>query len=65
MPFYQKVGVVVAFVAEFADIFPRAGKHLILHLTGDPERELEEWTVQVKSELLRDEFDLDVVISPA
>jgi exopolyphosphatase / guanosine-5'-triphosphate,3'-diphosphate pyrophosphatase len=38
---------------------------LMLFLQGDGERELEEWTVRAKSELLRDVFDLDVVLSGA
>jgi exopolyphosphatase/guanosine-5'-triphosphate,3'-diphosphate pyrophosphatase len=33
---------------------------LLLHVEGDEDRELEEWTVRAKSELLRDVFDLDV-----
>jgi exopolyphosphatase/guanosine-5'-triphosphate,3'-diphosphate pyrophosphatase len=36
-----------------------------LRVTGDEERELEEWTVRAKSELLRDVFDLDVVLEGA
>jgi exopolyphosphatase/guanosine-5'-triphosphate,3'-diphosphate pyrophosphatase len=43
-----------------------AGKRRVhLDVTGDEERELEEWTVRAKSELLRDVFDLDVVIEGA
>ncbi len=38
---------------------------LLLFVTGEPERELEEWTVKAKSELLRDVFDLDPVIAAA
>jgi exopolyphosphatase/guanosine-5'-triphosphate,3'-diphosphate pyrophosphatase len=38
---------------------------LLLFVTGDPERELEEWTVSAKSELLRDVFDLEPVIAAA
>ncbi len=38
---------------------------LLLFVTGDPERELEEWTVNAKSELLRDVFDLEPVIAAA
>jgi len=33
---------------------------LLLLVDGDEDRELEEWTVRAKSELLRDVFDLDV-----
>ena len=32
--------------------------------SGDEDRELEEWTVRAKSEMLRDVFALDVVIAP-
>jgi exopolyphosphatase/guanosine-5'-triphosphate,3'-diphosphate pyrophosphatase len=38
---------------------------LLLFVTGEPERELEEWTVKAKSELLRDVFDLDPIIAAA
>jgi exopolyphosphatase/guanosine-5'-triphosphate,3'-diphosphate pyrophosphatase len=38
---------------------------LLLFVTGEPERELEEWTVKAKSELLRDVFDLDPHIAAA
>jgi exopolyphosphatase/guanosine-5'-triphosphate,3'-diphosphate pyrophosphatase len=43
------------------------GKHrrLRLFVTGEEERELEEWTVRAKSELLRDVYDLEVVIDGA
>jgi exopolyphosphatase/guanosine-5'-triphosphate,3'-diphosphate pyrophosphatase len=40
-------------------------RRLTLHVTGDEDRELEEWTVRAKSELLRDVFDLEVVIAGA
>ncbi len=36
---------------------------LLLKVEGDEDRELEEWTVRAKSELLRDVFDLDVAFS--
>jgi len=36
---------------------------LLLTVEGDEDRELEEWTVRAKSELLRDVFDLDVAFS--
>lgn len=39
------------------------GRRLYLVLDGDDDRELEEWTVRAKSELLRDVFDLDVAIA--
>ena len=38
-------------------------RRLHLVVAGDEERELEEWTVRAKSELLRDVFDLDVTIA--
>ena len=43
-----------------------AGKRRIaLHLSGEEDRELEEWTLRAKSELLRDVFHLDVaIVSP-
>lgn len=41
----------------------RKGRKLNLVITGDEERELEEWTVRAKSELLRDVFNLDVTIA--
>ncbi|HEY8078313.1 MAG TPA: Ppx/GppA phosphatase family protein [Labilithrix sp.] len=40
-------------------------RRIQLHVTGDEERELEEWTVRAKSELLRDVFDLDVQVEDA
>jgi len=36
---------------------------LLLSVEGDEDRELEEWTVRAKSELLRDVFDLDVAFA--
>ena len=39
------------------------GRKMNLVVTGDEERELEEWTVRAKSELLRDVFDLDIAIA--
>ena len=38
-------------------------RRLTLHVTGEEDRELEEWTVRAKSELLRDVFDLEVNIA--
>lgn len=35
-------------------------RRLLLKVTGKEDRELEEWTVKAKSELLREVFDLDV-----
>jgi exopolyphosphatase/guanosine-5'-triphosphate,3'-diphosphate pyrophosphatase len=46
-------------------VVDRGKGRLFLFLQGDGERELEEWTVRAKSELLRDVFDLDVVLSAA
>jgi exopolyphosphatase/guanosine-5'-triphosphate,3'-diphosphate pyrophosphatase len=40
-----------------------AKRRLTLHVTGEEDRELEEWTVRAKSELLRDVFDLEVQIA--
>jgi len=37
----------------------------VLHLRGEADRSLEEWTVRQKGDLLREEFGLDVVLSPA
>ena len=42
-----------------------ARRRLVLAVTGDEDRELEEWTVRAKSELLRDVFDLDLELSPS
>jgi exopolyphosphatase / guanosine-5'-triphosphate,3'-diphosphate pyrophosphatase len=46
-------------------VVDRGKGRLFLFLQGEGERELEEWTVRAKSELLRDVFDLDVVLSGA
>lgn len=46
-------------------VVDRGKGRLFLFLQGEGERELEEWTVRAKSELLRDVFDLDVVLSAA
>jgi exopolyphosphatase/guanosine-5'-triphosphate,3'-diphosphate pyrophosphatase len=40
-----------------------AKRRLTLHIDGEEDRELEEWTVRAKSELLRDVFDLEVTIA--
>jgi len=40
-----------------------AKRRLTLHIDGAEDRELEEWTVRAKSELLRDVFDLEVTIA--
>lgn len=37
----------------------RARRRVVLHVDGDEERELEEWTLRAKSELFRDVFDLE------
>jgi exopolyphosphatase/guanosine-5'-triphosphate,3'-diphosphate pyrophosphatase len=42
-----------------------AKRRLTLHVSGEDDRELEEWTVRAKSELLRDVFDLEIVIAAA
>ena len=42
-----------------------AKRRLTLHVTGEEDRELEEWTVRAKSEMLRDVFDLEVNIASA
>jgi exopolyphosphatase/guanosine-5'-triphosphate,3'-diphosphate pyrophosphatase len=44
-------------------VVDRTKARLLLFVTGEPERELEEWTVGAKSELLRDVFDLDTVVA--
>jgi exopolyphosphatase / guanosine-5'-triphosphate,3'-diphosphate pyrophosphatase len=41
----------------------RANGRVMLFIRGDADRELEEWTVQAKAGLLRDVYDLDVVIA--
>ncbi len=41
------------------------GRKMHLFVTGEEDRELEEWTVRAKSELLRDVFDLDIIIAGA
>lgn len=43
----------------------RGKRRLTILATGDEERELEEWTVRAKSEMLRDVYDLEVVMPPA
>lgn len=40
-------------------------RRVVLNVSGDEDRELEEWTVRAKSELLRDVFHLDVVLANA
>jgi exopolyphosphatase/guanosine-5'-triphosphate,3'-diphosphate pyrophosphatase len=40
-------------------------RRLVLHLTGEDDRELEEWTLRAKSELFRDVFDTDVQVAAA
>jgi exopolyphosphatase/guanosine-5'-triphosphate,3'-diphosphate pyrophosphatase len=37
-------------------------RRLVLHLSGDEDRALEEWTVKQKGDLLRDEFGLEVAL---
>ena len=41
----------------------RGTHRLTLFLRGDGDRDLEEWSVKAKSELLRDVYDLDVVVA--
>jgi exopolyphosphatase/guanosine-5'-triphosphate,3'-diphosphate pyrophosphatase len=41
----------------------RGKGRVVLTITGSADRELEEWTVHAKSELLRDVYDLNVVIA--
>jgi exopolyphosphatase/guanosine-5'-triphosphate,3'-diphosphate pyrophosphatase len=43
----------------------RSKGKLLLFVSGEGDRELEEWTVKAKSELLRDVFDLDVGFAAA
>jgi exopolyphosphatase / guanosine-5'-triphosphate,3'-diphosphate pyrophosphatase len=43
----------------------RGAGHVTLFLRGEGDRELEEWTVQNKASLWRDEYDFDVVIAKA
>jgi exopolyphosphatase/guanosine-5'-triphosphate,3'-diphosphate pyrophosphatase len=38
-------------------------RKLLLHIEGEEDRELEEWTVRAKSEMLRDVFDLEIQIA--
>ena len=37
-------------------------RRVVLHLQGEADRELEEWTVKQKGDLLRDEFGLEVTL---
>lgn len=37
-------------------------RKLVLHLSGDEDRALEEWTVKQKGDLLRDEFGLEIAL---
>jgi exopolyphosphatase / guanosine-5'-triphosphate,3'-diphosphate pyrophosphatase len=39
-----------------------ARRRVVLHLQGEADRELEEWTVKQKGDLLRDEFGLEVTL---
>ncbi|HEY4012655.1 MAG TPA: Ppx/GppA phosphatase family protein [Polyangiaceae bacterium] len=43
----------------------RASARVTLFLSGDKDRELEEWTVGAKASLWRDEYDLDVLVAKA
>jgi exopolyphosphatase/guanosine-5'-triphosphate,3'-diphosphate pyrophosphatase len=42
-----------------------AKRRAVLFVTGDEDRELEEWTVRAKAELFKDVFALDVTVAPA
>lgn len=42
----------------------KSGRKLSLHVVGEEERELEEWTVRAKSELLREVYDLEINMPP-
>ncbi|HVH42295.1 MAG TPA: Ppx/GppA phosphatase family protein [Labilithrix sp.] len=48
-----------------AEIDVKGRKMVLLVQGGEDDRELEEWTVRAKSDLLRDVFDLDVAIAGA
>ena len=37
-------------------------RKVVLHLSGEEDRALEEWTVKQKGDLLRDEFGLEVAL---
>ena len=41
-----------------------ARRRVVLHLVGEPDRELEEWTVKQKGDLLRDELGLEIALPP-
>ena len=41
----------------------RGAGRVTLFLRGTDDRELEEWTVRAKAALLKDDYDLDVVIA--
>jgi exopolyphosphatase/guanosine-5'-triphosphate,3'-diphosphate pyrophosphatase len=41
----------------------KAQSRLVLTLTGEEGRELEEWTLRAKADLMRDVFDLDVALA--
>ncbi|MGA2447109.1 MAG: Ppx/GppA phosphatase family protein [Polyangiaceae bacterium] len=45
-----------------AEVDPSAGR-VILFLRGDEERELEEWSLDMKASMWRDEYDLDVFVA--
>ncbi len=44
-------------------VVERSKNQVLLFIRGDQERELEEWTVHAKAELLRDVYDLNIVIA--
>jgi hypothetical protein len=41
----------------------RDKKRLVLAINGEEGRELEEWTLRAKADLMREVFDLDVVLA--
>ena len=45
-----------------AEVDRDAGR-VVLHLHGDEERELEEWSLDMKASMWRDEYDLDVYVA--
>jgi exopolyphosphatase/guanosine-5'-triphosphate,3'-diphosphate pyrophosphatase len=55
----EHLGKVTSVTAEVDN----AKRKLTLHVAGEEDRELEEWTVRAKSELLHDVFDLEVQIA--
>jgi exopolyphosphatase/guanosine-5'-triphosphate,3'-diphosphate pyrophosphatase len=50
-------------VASARGVLDAAKRKVVLTITGHEERELEEWTVHAKADLLRDAFGLEVVVA--